>query len=134
MKRKLLALAGSVALGAGLLVGASSPAMAAGCAGKHLDNWPITGGYISVYYDSSTGRNCALTYTNKPGTSQHIGVWLSANGGGSTKQVGTFKYYAGPVSVYGKGKCINFSGQVGNGAIEGVVNAYCGSIAKRTTG
>ena len=110
-----------------LLTLTSAPASAAStCSGTHLDNWPITGGYIAVYYNSSTGYNCAMTYTNKPGVSQYI--YVSIGRSDSTKTYtnsGTFKYYAGPVSVYAQGACIDFAGQVGNGAKEGIVHAYC---------
>jgi hypothetical protein len=124
--RKLLSLAGSLVLGAGLLVGTAAPAAAAPCSGSHLGDWSITGGYIAIYYNSSTGNNCALTYTNKPGVSQHIMVSINVSGSSTvSKDSGTYKYYAGPRSVYARGKCIDFSGQVGNGPVEGVVNAYC---------
>jgi hypothetical protein len=127
LKRRIASLVGAIAVGSGLLVGATaSPAAAATCSGSHLGNWSITGGYISVYYNSSTGYNCAMTYTNKPGVSQHILVGISVTNAATSKvDSGTYKYYAGPVSVYARGKCIDFWGQVGNGSVEGVTNAYC---------
>ncbi|GGM21477.1 hypothetical protein GCM10011608_02680 [Micromonospora sonchi] len=126
IKRKLVALASTAALTAGLLAATGGPAVAATCSGGLLGNWPIKGGYISVYYNSSTGYNCAMTHTNKPGVAKYIMVQIGS-GGTSKKDAGTYKYYAGPVSVYGRGRCIDFSGQVGAGnAIEGITNAYCG--------
>jgi hypothetical protein len=127
MTRKLLSLAGSLVVGAGLLVGTAGPAAAAPCSGSHLGNWSISGGYIAIYYNSSTGYNCALTYTNNPGVSQHIMVSIGVSGSSTSyTDSGTYKYYAGPRSVYARGKCIDFSGEVGNRGIEGVINAYCG--------
>ncbi|MEU6072856.1 hypothetical protein [Micromonospora sp. NPDC047074] len=126
LKRKLTSLAGVAAVGAGLLVGTASPAAAATCSGGLLGNWQIRGGYISVYYNSSTGYNCAMTHTNNPGVSQYIYVSIGS-GNQSDVDKGNFKYYAGPVSVYGRGRCINFAGQVGaSNPTEGIVNAYCG--------
>jgi hypothetical protein len=126
LRRTVLAAAGTMALGAGLLAGTAAPAQAAStCSGGLLGNWQITGGYIAVYYNSSTGYNCAMTYTNKPGHPQQIMVGISAGNGADHRQDGTFSYYAGPVSVYGKGQCINFEGQVNGGPVDGVVNAYC---------
>ncbi|NBE95807.1 spore-associated protein A [Nonomuraea sp. KC401] len=126
MWRMVLGLGGSLLLGAGLMVGTAAPATAAGCSGTHLDNWSITGGYIAVYYNSSTGKNCAMTYTNKPGTKQYIRVDISASGGGSQTDRGSYTTYAGPVSVSAKGKCISFAGQVGSGRpLEGVTDVYC---------
>ncbi|GAA3471865.1 hypothetical protein [Nonomuraea roseola] len=124
---KLRTIAAALVLGAGALVGTAGPASAATCSGTHLDNWPIKGGYISVYYNSSTGYNCAMTYTNRPGVLQYIRVTLGVEGGTSKTDARNYKYYAGPVSVYGKGKCIEFYGQVGSSnPLEGVGNAYCG--------
>ena len=114
-------------MGAALLTGTAGPAAAAStCSGKLLGNWQITGGYIAVYYNSSTGNNCAMTYTNRPGVTQEIFVGISV--WDSTKEVtqtGNFKYYAGPVSVYAKGKCIGIEGRVGGGTTHGVGPLYC---------
>ncbi|MEO3891291.1 hypothetical protein [Nonomuraea sp. B5E05] len=124
--RRLTSFAGALALGAGLVAAASAPASAAVCSGTHLDNWSITGGYIAVYYNSSTGRNCAMTYTNNPGKAQYIMVSISTSGA-SDRDAGTYTTYAGPVSVYAKGKCISFQGQVGkSNPTEGVTDVYCG--------
>lgn len=123
--RKMASFAGALTLGAGLMVAAAAPASAAGCSGSRLGNWPITGGYIAVFYNSSTGMNCAMTYTNKPGKKQYIRVdiWTTT---ASKRDAGNYTTYAGPVSVPGKGKCINFQGQVGaNSPTEGFGPAYC---------
>ncbi|WP_327088010.1 hypothetical protein OIE66_37725 [Nonomuraea sp. NBC_01738] len=124
---KLRSIAAALVLGAGVLAGTAAPAAAATCSGSHLDNWPIKGGYISVYYNSSTGYNCAMTYTSRPGVLTYIRVSIGVEGGSLKTDARNYKYYAGPVSVYGKGKCIQFYGQVGSGnPLEGVGNAYCG--------
>jgi hypothetical protein len=127
VKRILSGLFGSLVIGGALLAVTSAPASAATtCSGSHLGNWSITGGYISVYYNSSTGYICAMTYTNKPGVSQHIMVSINVTGSSTVHEdSGTYQYYAGPVSVYAANKCIDFDGQVGNGSIEGVTHAYC---------
>ncbi|GAA5179867.1 hypothetical protein GCM10023322_10860 [Rugosimonospora acidiphila] len=126
IKRGLLSVAAAVAMGAGVLAVSATPAAAAStCGGGLLGNWPITGGYIAVYYSSSTGDNCAMTYTNHPGKPQHIMVEID-DGGAAHRDSGTYSYYAGPVYVHAPGKCVNFEGQIGNGSIDGVINAYCG--------
>ncbi|WP_406313280.1 spore-associated protein A [Streptosporangium sp. NBC_01639] len=125
--RKLVGLASALALGAGLMVSTAAPASAAGCSGTHLDNWPITGGYISVWYNSSTGKNCAMTYTNKPGKKQYIRVDISTMTGKPVTDAGNYTTYAGPVSVYAKGQCIEISGQVtAGGPRESFAPLYCG--------
>ena len=125
IKRALLSIAAATAMGAGVLAVTAAPAAAAStCGGSLLGNWQISGGYISVYYKSSTGQNCAMTYTNKPGKPQYIMVEID-DGGTPHRQAGTFSYYAGPVYVTAPGRCINFEGEVGSGSVEGVVHAYC---------
>jgi hypothetical protein len=128
VKRRLLGIAGSVMLAGGALVATAGTAEAASpCPGTHLGNWPITGGYISVYYNAATGRNCALTYTNTPGVRQYIYVSISKwSGGARDEDEGMFKYYAGPVSVYAPGQCIGIEGRVGtSGPYEGTGPLYC---------
>jgi hypothetical protein len=128
--RGLIGLVSSLAMGAGLLAATAAPAAASSpCSGTHLGNWSITGGYISVYYNSSTGYNCALTYTNNPGVPQHIYVEINVTGSGTIHlDSGTYEYYAGPVSVYARDECIDFAGEVGSDettGIQGVTHAYC---------
>ncbi|MET7333530.1 hypothetical protein [Nonomuraea sp. NPDC005650] len=130
MRHKLLqrfaCFATALALSGGLVAATSAPAFAAGCSGTHLDNWSIRGGYIAVYYNSSTGRNCAMTFTNSPGKVQYMMVSISTSGA-SDRDAGNFTTYAGPVSVYAKGKCISLQGQVGsNNPTEGITDVYCG--------
>jgi hypothetical protein len=125
IKRALLSVASAAAMGAGVLAATAAPASAASpCGGSLLGNWQISGGYISVYYESSTGDNCALTYTNKPGKAQHIMVEID-DGGAAHTDSGTYSYYAGPVRVHAPGKCVNFEGEIGSGNVEGIVHAYC---------
>ncbi|GAA2113864.1 hypothetical protein [Actinomadura alba] len=124
--KKLLGLACSLTVGAGLLVGTAGPATAATCSGTHLRNWGITGGYIAVYYNSATRRNCAMTFTNKPGTYQYMYVAISGPNG-SDKDDGKFQYYAGPVETYAPGACISLWGQVGHtNPTEGIIDVHCG--------
>lgn len=130
MKRTLFGFAASALVAAGIAAGTATTASAATvCSGTHLDNWSIPGGYIAVYYNSSTGNNCAMTYTNTPGVSQRIGVSISLTDVAGSDQTDdhTYKYYAGPVSVHAPGHCIDFSGIVGNNSLgwEGVTHAYC---------
>jgi hypothetical protein len=126
MKRKLLGLAGSGALAASMLTALAAPASASPCSGSRIDTMSISGGYVAVYYNSSTGRNCALTYTNDPGHTQYIRITLSAQGGASQTDSGYYRYYAGPVSVYARHTCISYTGNVGGGPAEGTTWTHCG--------
>ncbi|MGW2145909.1 protein kinase domain-containing protein [Nonomuraea bangladeshensis] len=66
-------------------------------------------------YNASTGENCVVTMkTSEVGKSTPVSVTLEVQGGGSKNQSGNFEYYAGPVKLNGKGKCVRFSGSVGS--------------------
>ncbi|WP_331725284.1 hypothetical protein [Streptomyces zaomyceticus] len=126
--RRLTAVAATVsALSVGLLA-APQPASAAtlGSCGSSYSkvgsyplraDWQYNTGSIDVYYSSSTGKNCAIT---RPGTAlagkaRHVWVCIEQTKGYGRDCDGlgygeNFRYYAGPVSVYGKGQCINVTG------------------------
>ncbi|MFD8007294.1 hypothetical protein [Streptomyces mirabilis] len=89
---------------------------------------------IHLYYDSSTGKNCAVTVATTAGgygtaeqTMVNISVCsgttlTSCVGGAITNkaQVGNFQYYVGPVSVAAADHCILVSGSRNhNGVIAG---------------
>ena len=81
-------------------------------------------GELDVYYNSSTGYNCAYTqgFGVARGTSTVKGVTIygcsnskPASGCNSPREVtdeGNYLYYAGPVGVYAKGKCIAAIGHI----------------------
>jgi hypothetical protein len=128
VKRRLCGLVGSLVLAGGALVGTAGAAQAASpCPGTHLDNWSIQGGYMSVYYDAATGRNCALTYTNTPGVTQSIDIEISLWSSSTVhRDAGQYKYYAGPVFVSAPHQCIRLTGRVGGGAYATVDHPlYC---------
>jgi hypothetical protein len=43
-----------------------------------------------------------------------VSATLDVQGGGSATDSGNFEYYAGPVKLPAKGKCVKFSGSVGS--------------------
>jgi serine/threonine protein kinase len=82
-------------------------------------------GELDVYYNSSTGDNCASFQSlgSARGELKKMFVTITAckqttsgstcTGGlknGSSSDSGNYYYYAGPVGVYAKGRCINASG------------------------
>jgi hypothetical protein len=126
LKQKVALVLTTAAMGAGVLAATAGPAAAAStCGGRLLGNHQIPGGYISVYYESSTGDNCAMTYTNHPGQPQHIEVGIGKVNA-LHRDSGTYSYYAGPVYVHAPGECIYFEGRVGTGIIYGFGGYYCG--------
>ncbi|MFG1698266.1 protein kinase [Nonomuraea sp. NPDC049309] len=76
----------------------------------------FAGGVTYQLWNNSTGQNCAVTIkTADIGKSTSTGVTLEAQGGGSQSDNGNYEYYAGPVKVSAKGKCVRISGYVGSG-------------------
>ncbi|EFH87796.1 hypothetical protein [Ktedonobacter racemifer] len=83
-------------------------------------------GELDIYYNSSTGWNCAKTVAlgSAYGVPKAMGVLIvtcanttpsrSCNTAGQTLDIdqGTYSYYAGPVGVYGKGHCIAAAGSI----------------------
>ena len=126
-KRRFAAVATALAMAGGLLAGTATPAAAASsCSGGLLGNNKVPGGYVAVYYNSSTGYNCAMTFTNNPGVLQSITVGIAVSGTSTSKiDSGMYRYYAGPVSVYARGKCIDWWGGAGSGGTAGVIYDYC---------
>lgn len=97
--------------------------VAAGCSGTRIEHIPVkygssTYGYLDVYYNSATGKNCAMTRTTGAayGNASYIDVYLARctqTSSGSTCTVdssvtdsGAFRYYAGPVSLSAANRCI----------------------------
>ncbi|ACZ88086.1 hypothetical protein [Streptosporangium roseum] len=88
-------------------------------------------GELSIYYNSSTGKNCAITRAKAAwdGKAQNIYVSLSDGGSpaaldppaGSSKN---YRYYAGPVYKYLKGKCVYAIGYLEYGGISYSAHAY----------
>jgi hypothetical protein len=121
-------------LGCGLLTAPASVANADayGCPGTRVGSYPVktpqgtTWGYFHIYYDSSTGVNCAVTVKNTAGgygtygyTQATIVACYNTTPSDDCKEVdqgktdrGYYLYYAGPVKVYAKDRCISGKGSI----------------------
>ncbi|MEV6041602.1 spore-associated protein A [Nonomuraea sp. NPDC052116] len=136
MSSKLAAVMGSVLIAGGLLTGLAAPASATGPCGSGYNRVgvyaiPESGtrvGTLEVYYNSSSGKNCALTYGygSTAGTTTFKGVSIRLSGSyqGETEG-GNYVYYAGPVYTSAPGKCIDVQGSVKN-AKRWVGSVHCG--------
>ncbi|GHF93989.1 hypothetical protein GCM10017667_25090 [Streptomyces filamentosus] len=134
-KNRIMATIAALAsiLGFALISAPAASAGGYGCSGGLIATYPVKTssgtifGNIHVYYDSSTGRNCAVTVKTTAGgygTSSFVSVTLAVcktstpgafcdSAGQPTAYEGDhFNYYAGPVSVYAAGRCIHLYGQV----------------------
>lgn len=107
----------------------AAPAAAGSCSGSLIERVPVSGGgkkigTLVVYYDSSTGKNCArLNHGSKTwGKKRLTYVYLAKckqKSSGHTCTIanaehdkGKFKYYAGPVRLRAKDHCIFATGYI----------------------
>lgn len=115
------------------------------CSGSLISTKGITSngtaiGELDVYYDSSTGKNCAITQAGGPswGIKKEMTVSLAIChktgpswncDPGVNVDPGNYYYYAGPVSLGARGQCIMAEGGI---FWNGVLNAtstgpgFCG--------
>ncbi|WP_433365986.1 protein kinase domain-containing protein [Streptosporangium sp. CA-115845] len=69
------------------------------------------GGTTYQLYNTSTGSNCVVTIKSADvGVSTQIWATLEVQNGGSHTDRGNYEYYAGPVYLPARGKCVRFSG------------------------
>ncbi|WP_157538025.1 hypothetical protein [Kitasatospora azatica] len=138
--RKLAVGAALAVVGGGLTFASAGPAAAGGwgCSGSEVSGSPyaVTSSSgstvysnVHLYYDSATGNNCAVNVKagSLYGISSYVDVTLeecaqdsgsscttvaiSADPGGASP---LYKYYAGPVSVPGRGHCIRLFAETDN--------------------
>ncbi|MFI7131564.1 spore-associated protein A [Nonomuraea sp. NPDC050153] len=138
--RKLATLLAGAALAASTtLVAGAAPASAAGPCGSGysrvgvysigIEKYGYRTGILEVYYSSSTGKNCALTYGDGPyaNTVSWKGVTISrGDGSGKDEDAKEYKYYAGPVYVSARGGCIDVEGISPAWTSVKLNNVHCG--------
>ncbi|MBW5252331.1 hypothetical protein JGS39_25630 [Streptomyces sp. P01-B04] len=124
----------TILLGA-LTLAPSASAAGYGCSGSQIDSYSvITGsangsvnyGNVYLYYDSSTGYNCAVTVANSAGgngVAKEMYISLikctqTTSTGTCTltstrdEDKGNYLNYAGPVKIPAAGHCIQISGRI----------------------
>lgn len=63
-------------------------------------------------YNRSTGYNCVVSIKDAYyRTATRTVATLTVKGGKEYTDVGNFKYYAGPVKVRARGKCVSYWGE-----------------------
>jgi hypothetical protein len=143
MRRTWTTLAGVVALLAAMLtVAPAASADTYGCAGSQIDAYRLFSadrgqyGMIYLFYDASSGKNCAVTVaalSGGYGVYKPMAVQIdvcrerlptSCTVINSVEDSGTYKYWAGPRSVAAAGHCIRVYGRIvfqGDTAVKSVV-------------
>lgn len=108
--------------GIGLPAVTAAPANAALCGGSHIAHKKIRNrnntllGYLDVYYNAATGRNCAVVShsSNTWGKRFYtqVNIWTPTKPYRQDFDGKIYKYYAGPVSIRAKGRCVHVSGTI----------------------
>lgn len=74
-----------------------------------LQSHSISGAKIVLMYNGS--YNCVVTLkTTRIGKGSYVDSSLTVEGGGAAFDGGTYKYFAGPTKLYGKGHCVSYGG------------------------
>ncbi|MBR7825050.1 hypothetical protein KDK95_01940 [Actinospica sp. MGRD01-02] len=153
---RVAGLAVTTALAAtGVFIAGSAPAQASSvCSGTQVDSASMTdingsgavGGTLYLYYNSSTGRNCAYA-TNATGARHSMTVWVSRCAPGTGQEwyncqgsdsliqgedydAGNYISYAGPANTLGSaaGVCVEAYGEIDYGNVVATANlgGHCG--------
>jgi hypothetical protein len=77
---------------------------------------PGGGGTVHLYYNNTTGHNCAVTTNNGVGaTYMDVGLRQAGNNGTAKWDSSpSYSQYAGPVYVFAKNICVDTTGAVGD--------------------
>ncbi|GII92205.1 hypothetical protein [Sinosporangium siamense] len=141
----LCAAAALTLAGAGLGAGAASAhAVPQGSCGsgfvkvgshKLTADWgkPHVGGTVTVYYNRSTGKNCAIARPIHAwaGKAKNVSVWMQRlpHGARDADSSDSYRFYAGPIYVSARHKCIRVFAQVkspqGEIYVGGTPRGYC---------
>ncbi|SNT54226.1 hypothetical protein SAMN05216276_105813 [Streptosporangium subroseum] len=79
---------------------------------RPLKSGSDTFGHVYLMYNRSTGYNCVVTIKDAfYRTATRTVATLTVKGGKKYTDVGNFKYYAGPVKVRARGKCVSYWGE-----------------------
>ncbi|MFJ1706897.1 spore-associated protein A [Kitasatospora sp. NPDC088346] len=75
-----------------------------------IDSIELAGGTAFLTYNSSTGKNCAVTVRNIPGGPVYViaNIRVAVEGSPWQKDGDYYSTYAGPVYVYAPGQCIDW--------------------------
>ncbi|TQL95045.1 serine/threonine protein kinase [Actinoallomurus bryophytorum] len=63
-----------------------------------------------LLYNAKAGANCVVTMIRKSSGKTYLGASLVVKGGGRGSRAGAFPFYAGPVRLAAKGKCVTWGG------------------------
>ncbi|MEV0591881.1 serine/threonine protein kinase [Nonomuraea cavernae] len=75
----------------------------------------FAGGVTYQLYNGGTGQNCVVTLKNANiGKASPVSATLEVQNGPRQADSGNYEFYAGPVKLQAKGKCVRYSGTAGS--------------------
>lgn len=78
------------------------------------------GGQVVLLAHPSSGEACVVTMKREDvGQKANMSAAISVQNGGGKRDNGSYEYYAGPVKLPAKGKCVRYSGSVGTAGTSG---------------
>ena len=82
------------------------------CGGGYrvVDTHGLDGARAYLLYNGRTGVNCVVTMVPKSTGKTFLSATLQVRGGGRAGRTGPFPFYAGPVRLPAKGKCVMWGG------------------------
>jgi hypothetical protein len=75
-----------------------------------IDSHPVGGARIYLLYNGHAGANCVVTMVARSSGKVYLDASLVVRGGGHQNRSGAFMFYAGPVRLPAKGKCVQWGG------------------------
>jgi hypothetical protein len=79
-----------------------------------VDQHPLVGAIVYLLYNGSTGNNCVVTLATDVLGPSALASTLAVQGGTSTKDSGTYTYYAGPITAHAPNSCVMWGGTHGS--------------------
>ncbi|MFI6347176.1 spore-associated protein A [Streptomyces sp. NPDC050560] len=81
-------------------------------------------GTVYLTYNSSLGKNCAVTIRNTTGSAVPMSVSLAVVGGDPVTDTGDYTSYAGPVYLDAAKQCVQWGGSIGVDEVSS--SGHCG--------
>jgi hypothetical protein len=82
------------------------------CGGGYrvIDTHRLGSATTYLLYNAQAGANCVVTMIPKSSGKTYLSASLVVKGGGRGSRAGAFPFYAGPVRLAAKGKCVTWGG------------------------
>ncbi|WP_405773899.1 spore-associated protein [Streptomyces sp. NBC_00859] len=109
-----------------------TPQGACGSAYKTVNSAPIgSRGTVYLTYNSSNGKNCAVTIRSAPGKATYMSTYVYIPDTDTwAGDDGNYTSYAGPTYAYGKGHCVSWGGTIDNVSVS-VEHSNCAALKER---